>query len=473
MSSNQARRSGNGKPTSKTGPARSSNTSISAGFREKLANQKRGVNTMQSKRPAQTNQPKIDKDEMEQYRTKLWDNLDFSEIPDEKLPMIHSYLRDFAAKSASDEKYDDAEKASQIAEAAQKEANERKNTKIRTRNYDGPEPNMEEFDKQCQNELDAFDQDTEKRISQLEENQNKEREEFEKKWREEKPQKYRKPSQRLLQLKQIEKTLANNEEYGRAKQVHQDVENLQSYELQVAQESIIRDYNIASQSLTEKHNKEKENLIQSRELTRNLVITRQASERNAQINREKVIKARLAENPRIRPNVTGSPVTRSVTRKDTDINDVLLPPLRAPNDPELVEETKRKQREENKKKLAFQKKNAEQTLAKVSLGSTYDEEELAAYSSQQRSQSRQSSNEQLANKESPTKPKEEKSQEEIKIGDEQEPKEEVKEEEIKIGSPKPEENKDEQTEHTGQPEGGLLSNIITDTIEDSKQAPPK
>ena len=32
MSSNQARRSGNGKPTSKTGPARSSNTSISAGF---------------------------------------------------------------------------------------------------------------------------------------------------------------------------------------------------------------------------------------------------------------------------------------------------------------------------------------------------------------------------------------------------------------------------------------------------------
>jgi hypothetical protein len=42
---------------------------------------------------------------------------------------------------------------------------------------------------------------------------------------------------------------------------------------------------------------------------------------------------------------------------------VLLPPLKAPNDPQVVEEQERQRREIQKKKLAFQKQNAEASLS--------------------------------------------------------------------------------------------------------------
>ena len=402
----------------------------STGFRNKQTLQKRATPQYQ------TNQPKVDAGEMETYRKNLTENKDFSEIPDEKLPLLHSYLREYAAKCASEENYDEAEKSSELAEETQKEFNSRKSSSVKSRGADLKEPNMQEFEKQCKDELDEYDADTDKRLQALSETQNKEKEDFEKKWREEKPQKYRKPSQRLLQLKQIEKTLAGNAEYSRAKAVHQEVEELQNYELQVAQESIIRDYNFASQRLSEKHMKEKENLLSSREHTRVLLETRQASEREARIHREKVIKVRASENPRVKPTVGAPAVSRSISRnKDKEIDGVLLPPLRAPNDPELVEETKRKQREANKKKMAYQKQNAAQTLARVSLGFSDDGGEQQAKTEEPKS----------------------------------------KEEDLKVteaDDQKSEPEQDEPQQEEKQEDGGLLSSVIKDALnEDDKPAP--
>jgi hypothetical protein len=47
--------------------------------------------------------------------------------------------------------------------------------------------------------------------------------------------------------------------------------------------------------------------------------------------------------------------------------ELLLPPLRAPNDPELMQALKQKKREMDRKKWEYQKRNAEATLAKYSL----------------------------------------------------------------------------------------------------------
>jgi hypothetical protein len=55
---------------------------------------------------------------------------------------------------------------------------------------------------------------------------------------------------------------------------------------------------------------------------------------------------------------------RAVARPRKPLNDLLLlPPLKAPNDPEVLEQQDRARRDDRRRKLAFQKQNAEATLA--------------------------------------------------------------------------------------------------------------
>lgn len=332
--------------------------------------QKTNNNRQQSNH--QNTSSNVDQGEMEQFRNDLKGGSNVSEIPAEKLQPLNSYLREYAQNCANNEDYDEAETTKSLADKVLQEYEKRsndKNSKDRGTEEMGS-VDMEEFDRRCKEELQQHDEETNQKVANLEKQHQKDKEDFEKKWSEEMPNKYRKPSQHLLQLKNIEKALANSGEYARAKSIHSEVEALQNQEQQQAQEALIRDYNFACRRLERQQAKAKDTLLASRAHTRTLLETRQETERQSALNRANVIKTRQNEAPRYRPVVTAATGTRSFSRsgeQSSGKNDILLPPLRPPNDPQLVEESRRKQREENKKKLAYQKKNAEMTLARVSL----------------------------------------------------------------------------------------------------------
>jgi hypothetical protein len=93
------------------------------------------------------------------------------------------------------------------------------------------------------------------------------------------------------------------------------------------------------------------------------------NEKNAAVNREKVVEAKWT-GYRARTVMGGGGAEYGMATGRAGVrnplNDLLLlPPLRAPNDPEIVEEQERQRREMQKKKLAFHKQNAEATLAAI------------------------------------------------------------------------------------------------------------
>lgn len=85
-------------------------------------------------------------------------------------------------------------------------------------------------------------------------------------------------------------------------------------------------------------------------------------------HRELVVQVRT-QNPRKTKNAltTANPPVAYQAKSRTGAEDVLLPPLRPPNDPEMMEEQNKRKRDQERRKLAMQKKNAEDVLLKYSV----------------------------------------------------------------------------------------------------------
>jgi hypothetical protein len=85
-------------------------------------------------------------------------------------------------------------------------------------------------------------------------------------------------------------------------------------------------------------------------------------------HRELVVQVRT-QNPRKTKNAltTANPPVAYQAKSRTGAEDVLLPPLGPPNDPEMMEEQNKRKRDQERRKLAMQKKNAEDVLLKYSV----------------------------------------------------------------------------------------------------------
>jgi hypothetical protein len=189
--------------------------------------------------------------------------------------------------------------------------------------------------------------------------------EFEYAWRREMPSRYRHPSHRLLQLKQVERAFVAAEDYGRARAAHAEFARELQIEQEAAQRRLYDDYRAAGQRMRARQQGRLEKFDAQRSHARVLLDALYRQDREAEENRAKVAGARRARAPG-GGGMAGA--GRAVARPRRPLNDLLLLPLlKAPNDPEVLEEQERVRREDRRRKLAFQKQNAEATLAALTL----------------------------------------------------------------------------------------------------------
>jgi hypothetical protein len=307
--------------------------------------------------------------EFQQMREQVLQNADLSDYPTEKLENFYTYLRQYSLQKALEQSYDDAQSARDLSDRVLSEINSRSETAVNSSDLvDLAEREKSEFEERWGRELEECDAESRMRRQQLEERQSDERGKFENVWMVDMPRRYRKPSPQLLQLRKIEKSLAVSGNFQKAKKVHLEVEQLAQIEMANAQELLIRDYETAQRKLAQKQRQEAELFERTRLHLRSILIARYDAEKVAIDHRELVVQVR-AQNPRKAKNslVAPNPPTAYQARSRTGQEDVLLPPLRAPNDPGMVEEQNRRRKEEERRKLALQKKHAEEVLQKYTL----------------------------------------------------------------------------------------------------------
>ncbi|KAK8900258.1 hypothetical protein M9Y10_002581 [Tritrichomonas musculus] len=348
-----------------------------------------------------------------ELRNRFYENPDFESVDNDTLQKLQAHLREYIQDRALFEDYDNAEKATSLTELIKQEISKRPNNNSSTKsesnsqsnnlesssnidtnnesdnesiqnadkeadtnsNTNSDVPNNDEkkrlsdFEEKWKNKFENFDQGTDQKIKELEEKQSSQLEEFEKIWSTEKPQKYRKASSQLLQLKKIERTLALSGQFDQARTIHSEAEKLAAKEQKELQTILIRDYRSAKENFLSKQRQEKQKLIDSRQETRSTMEIQKNAEYNKLLKRNVVVQDKLKEAQRgtmrersgvIKPDY-GTSVS-NLNQNKAKVNDNIIPPLFAPNDPNFVEEDERRMREKRKKQLEFHKINADKSL---------------------------------------------------------------------------------------------------------------
>ena len=312
--------------------------------------------------------------DMEIIRNDLLKNISLKNIDIDILNNFSIYIREYTQYLGSISKYDEAEENSKLINIVLEELNQRNlNIEQKNQNENNFQDRLNSFNKQWNEKIEKFDKDTNNKIEELLKKHKEEIEKFENLWSNEMPRKYRKPSPQLLQLKQIEKSLAKSGDYKRAKVIHQDVENLSIKEMEQAQILLIKDYEISKIRLNKKHEKEIEVLNNSRNHEKSLLLSNYEQEKLSIDNRDFVVKKKKIINNKLKNNFLKNNNNNNLLSifipQNNLINEeeILLPKLLPPNDPDLIEKEKLKKKEIRKKKEEFQKMNANQTLSKFSL----------------------------------------------------------------------------------------------------------
>jgi hypothetical protein len=294
---------------------------------------------------------------------------DFSDYSNEKLEKFYTFLRELALQCGLAQEYDDAQSARDLSDLVLDELNHRKPAPDTGRGLvELAEQEKTDFEERWMRQLSEYDDQTRQKREQLKGRQADDEEKFEAMWMDDMPRKYRKPSCHLLQLRKIERSLALAGNYQKAKKAHLDVEQLAQIEMTNAQSQLMRDYEVARKKFVERQRQEIELFEVTREHDRSLLIAQYEAEKIAIQRREVVVQRRLEQPPAKKPKMAllNPPVVYQA-RDRLAGDDVLLPPLRPPNDPALVAEQSRRKREDGKRKFEYQRKNAERTLLRYSV----------------------------------------------------------------------------------------------------------
>jgi hypothetical protein len=317
--------------------------------------------------------------ELQSLRQQLFGNPDLTAVETPQLNRLLPSLREYAHQQGANGNYDEAQCSWTLAEDVYRELKKRNGA------YDIDEhafsSEHQDFEDKAQAQFDEFDRDSESRLAALAAQHEREREAFERTWAESMPRRYRKPSAQLLQLKRIEKSHALSADFEHAKQVHAEAERLAAAEQIQQQENLIRDYQVAANRLKTRQDWEIANLRETREHERSIMQEKYERAMIAINNRVFVVDTKRKETQKgyrslSRERSTIETEANPFSGDRSGIEDVLLGPLRPPNDPALVEAERQRKRELDRKKFEFQKQNARVTLAKYSvIGEEFEEEE--------------------------------------------------------------------------------------------------
>lgn len=308
-----------------------------------------------------------------ELRDQLYENPDFADIESSALQKLLAHLREYIQDRINSEDYDNAEKASGLAELVKSQLSKPQNTDTSNTEKNSDTLSTErtalkQFDDKWKEKFDQYDKTTNEKLKELEDKQAQQLQEFEKLWSTEKPQRYRKPSDDLVKLKALERSLAMSGQFDRARTIHAEAEKLALKEQKELQKSLINDYRAAKETFVEKQKQEKEKFLSVRAANRSRMETKKKIELAKVENRNAVVQERSKsqQNNSNKERNSGQDFHMCYptmnTQNKTKSPDNLIPPLFAPNDPQFVEEEERKLREKRKRQLEMQKKNAEATL---------------------------------------------------------------------------------------------------------------
>lgn len=301
----------------------------------------------------------------------LYKNPRFDEIETDKLDHLCTYLREYAIHQGLKYEYDEAQKAHELSTRIYKVLVARSPTFEKSDGLTSEfQESQQQFEENWSKKFDDYDKETEEKFKSLKERLNKEKDNFEKQWNTEMPRKYRKPSTRLLQMKKIEKSFAVQGNYAKAKQIHLEIEKVATSEMNDNQKQLIHDYEVATRKFRQKQEDDVDNFNKTRQHWKNVMISQYETQKIALLNRDKVVKTRLNEPMKKKSTLLNPSVIYTASDRSTGQDEILLPPLKPPNDPKVKEEMMRKKREFAKKQQQYQTQNAEKTIQKYSIDPT-------------------------------------------------------------------------------------------------------
>lgn len=312
-------------------------------------------------------------EEMRALRERLYDDPDCQDIETPQLNRLYWSLREYSHQCGARADYDEAQRSLVLSNSVCDVL------RARERGEDGAsagDTQSGNVTAEWRKKFNDYDAETKKRLDEVDERHKKQREEFERLWREDMPRRYRKPSQKLLQVKRIEKSLAVSSQFEEAKRVHAEAAAIAAQEREQQQANLNRDYAVAKAKLEEKQKGERNQMEQTRRDGRRLLNVRAQQDKATAQNRSFVVEekkkeilkgSRMAD--RARSSLNGNAYVTAYERSSTE--DVLLDPLMPPNDPEMLEQERKRKKEMNKKKRDYHHQHAAATLAKLTVSQKY------------------------------------------------------------------------------------------------------
>ena len=298
-------------------------------------------------------------------RESLLKDPDFTKIEDDKLQKLNSHLREYLTDLSIHEKYDEAKQISLLSDYTKLEIQTRKrNASITSRSIASNRETKERIRQDFDEQIRVLNERLDEKIEKIKEQQKDEIEKFENTWSTEMPRKYRKPSQKLLELKEIERNLALSNDFEGAKRIHAEAVTMAEQETKAAQKLLVKDYRQARAQMEEKHKRDINTVETIRERKTN-VLNQQRDKRIKELdNRDIVLQMKEKEyetgfRERSNPNNI-QPTYGSCRRRVQQPVDTLLGDLLPPNDKKFEEEEKRINAERRRKQQEFQRKNAEE-----------------------------------------------------------------------------------------------------------------
>ena len=278
-------------------------------------------------------------------REENWEkeNPDFSDVDGEQLQKFIMHLSEYSNACARKEDYQSAKKASDlklIANNCLKTGGVTKTRALESNKSDDHVKVVQDvFDKRNK----AVDDEYEKKLKSINEKQDKDRAEFNKKWTETMPNKFRKPSQKLLQLKAIEKTLANSGDFEKAAEIKKQADQLMKKETQEAQNNLVRDYKVALSFKESTYSQERDVLEQWYKSQKSVIAAEYQKEMIIAEKRKNVIEQKDEEEKKLISRAKPqTPVIVTPSKGEEKLEATLLPPLIPPNDARINELNKKK-----------------------------------------------------------------------------------------------------------------------------------
>lgn len=274
--------------------------------------------------------------EMEALHKQVLERRTLSFVETDQLQPFYEYLRDLKNKAIEEERYLDAREPSELMEHCKAEIDFR-NPKATPQ---GTERGTEKASASA--ELDEYDEKikqhdgrTKDKLTSLQKKHEEETASFEKEWSEIMPDKYRRPSKKLMTLRETAHTLAYAGKFEEAQARKNEATVLEQSELREAQRRLNHDYGLAKRKLQAKQRDEVILMQNTAQQQRDLLESKRQTILAACLNRRMVLGAKPPQKRTIRSSslsqtqtTRDAPVRRSGSKR---FGEQRLPPLQPPN----------------------------------------------------------------------------------------------------------------------------------------------